>query len=97
MSCLQSDHRLGESGAEVVEGWRPESQDSRSDVGLKIGAERVLRRDNSGFWGGVEWRWKFLTHPHPPNFFFLHALQHIMAGLPDCHCKLCAPQFPGGL
>lgn len=54
MSCLQSDHRLGESGAEVVEGWRPESQDSRSDVGPKIGAERVLRRDNSGFWGGVE-------------------------------------------
>ena len=54
MSCLQSDHRLGESGAEVVEGWRPESQDSRSDVGPKIGAERVLRRENSGFWGGVE-------------------------------------------
>lgn len=55
MSCLQSYHGLGKSGAEVVEGWRSESRDSRrSDMGPKIGAERVLRRDNSGFWGGVE-------------------------------------------
>ena len=38
----------------MVEGWRSESQDSRSDMGPKIGAERVLRGDNSRFWGGVE-------------------------------------------